>query len=477
MRLQKVLQANPEHCETGLAAHHCCNFKECFDSSLQLLSKLPHNSLMLRKAFSSLPRPGLVTAVIGAQFGDETACKHVESLAKDFDIVARFNGGSNGGHVSVHSKKKLAYNMVPCGLVHPKTLNVIGNGVLLDFISLFKELEQLRAAKIDTSGRLLISDRAHIIIEPYLVHAHPEAGQKPLHFNGRALFGITPALAAKTARQGLRVGDLFHWESFTRKYNALVDDLERGRDLKTDRGAELDYLKKIAPAVKKMTCDTAVLLNTKLAEGKSVLAEGTYSAMLDTDFGSYPNVVGCTTGTAGVSAGLGVPPQKVNTIGVVKTYTSHTLPVPFPTQVYGETEQQLLVRGLEYSLTTNRRRQVGWLDMNVLRYSHLLNNYASICLTKIEVLDHLDEIKIAVSYRRGLDHIQDYPATLEELACCIPVYETLPGWRTETAGISEWHNLPPEAQAYCLRISELLGTPVSAVRTGRRHKDIIWASP
>eukprot|EP00359_Climacostomum_virens_P008894 CAMPEP_0204907514 /NCGR_PEP_ID=MMETSP1397-20131031/6649_1 /ASSEMBLY_ACC=CAM_ASM_000891 /TAXON_ID=49980 /ORGANISM="Climacostomum Climacostomum virens, Strain Stock W-24" /LENGTH=437 /DNA_ID=CAMNT_0052076691 /DNA_START=373 /DNA_END=1686 /DNA_ORIENTATION=+ len=357
-------------------------------------------------------------------------------------------------------------------------MNVLGNGVVIDFKTLFKEIDAIAKAKINVKDRLLISDRARIMLEPNLLFL--DQPDEPIDFDEdvKKLISIAPCYCAKTLNRGLRVADLLHWDSFKQKYHALADEAEYFTKRVIERKQELDYLESVLERVSELAGDSISYLNKQLNDGRKVLADGTYSAIADNSFGIFPELVAFNTGTAAVCSGLGVPPSKVAAIGVVNAYTSRIFDMYFPTRFYPELEQLLQMRGMEISVIQDERRYLGWNDMNVLRTSHMLNNYAAICISKLEILDEILFISIGMFYTdyKGTE-IEYLPATEAEHRNFNTEMKTYRGWMGHVNGVLEWKDLPEEAQFYVQKISQLMRVPVIAISTGRANKEMVWDVP
>lgn len=420
-----------------------------------------------------------VAAVLGAQWGDEGKGKLVDILAGRYDIVARFNGGANAGHTLVvgegAARKKFAFHLLPCGMLYANKINLIGNGVVLQLSTMMKELKALHDAGItDTTPRLRISDRAALLFDFHtVIDGMQEKGLKADSI-GTTKRGIGPCYASKITRNGLRVADLAgptaDWDQFTRKYNTLLSALQsqfgfEGYNAKE----ELDRLKQYRDVIKPMVVDGVQFLNEALRSGKTVLAEGANAALLDIDHGTYPYVTSSSTTAGGICTGLGLPPSRVQTIiGVVKAYTTRVGSGPFPTELNDAIGEGLRARGGEFGTTTGRPRRCGWLDVPVVQYSHALNGYASLNITKLDVLSDLAEIKIGVAYKLRGKVLPPglMPAALHDLAAVEVVYESMPGWRSDISKVKKFDALPAAAKNYLRRVEVLTGIPISWVGVG-----------
>jgi len=410
-----------------------------------------------------------VCTILGGQWGDEGKGKLVDILAGKYDIIARFNGGSNAGHTLVVDGKKYAFHLLPCGMLYEGKLNVIGNGVVLHMPTLMKELESLTAGGINWEGRLKISDRAHLLFDFHqLIDGHQETAlaEKAV---GTTKKGIGPAYASKMSRNGIRVGELKYWDEFKERYLRLVADNQKAYGFEYDTAEELARFEKYRDFLLPNTIDSVHFLNSELAKGTTVLAEGANAALLDIDFGTYPFVTSSPTTAGGVSTGLGIAPSKVETaIGIVKAYTTRVGSGPFPTELHCDVGENLRAVGHEFGTTTGRPRRCGWLDIPVVNYSHMLNNYTSINITKLDVLSELAELKIGVSYSIDGKELPKgmMPSTLTDLGKVTVNYESMPGWQSDISDIKNYDELPKEAKEYLNRIEKLCGVPVSWIGTG-----------
>lgn len=415
-----------------------------------------------------------VCAVVGSQWGDEGKGKLVDILAKEYDIVGRFNGGANAGHTVIVGNNKFGFHLLPCGILYPRTKNVLGNGVVIQFPTLFEEIEQVEKAGISCDERLFISDRAHIVTKWHLEAdgaQEKSLGDKGL---GTTKRGIGPTYATKMMRIGLRVGDLLDWSSFKENYLRLAEFFEKSYGVKVDSAQELHEFEKMRPKILPMICDSVYVIGRSIERGKRLLAEGANALMLDIDYGSYPFVTSSSTGVAGACTGLGVPPTKIESvIGIVKAYTTRVGAGPFPTEIIGGIGDHLQVKGKEIGVTTGRKRRCGWLDLEVVRYTHMVNHYNSINITKLDILDELEEIKIGVGYEINKTRLKSMPSNLELLNQVDVIYQTLPGWKQDTSQVDKWEDLPEAAQKYIKTIENLLRVRVSWVGTGPKRENML----
>ena len=421
-----------------------------------------------------------VRAVLGAQWGDEGKAKVVDYLTGDADVVVRFQGGANAGHTIKVGDLEFIFHLIPAGIIHPDKTCVIGNGVVLDPAAMFLEIEDLKARGISIEGRLFISRNAHLVM-PYhklLEQASEERiGEGRIGTTGR---GIGPCYRDKVNRStGIRVGDLLDADILpdriranVREKNEILEKIYGTEGLDEARTLEeyVAFGERMAPYV----ADTSVYLNDAIDSGKNILFEGSQGTLLDIDHGTYPYVTSSNTTAGGICTGSGIGPTKITEIvGVIKAYTTRVGNGPFPTELAGEMGERIREIGQEFGATTGRPRRCGWLDTVIVRYSARINGLSSLAITRLDILDELDEIKICTHYLHNGVRIENFPGSLEILDACEPVYETFPGWKVPTSGIRRWGDLPENATRYLLRISELTRTPISIVSVGPDREETI----
>jgi adenylosuccinate synthase len=393
-------------------------------------------------------------------------------------VCARFNGGDNAGHTIVVGKQKFAFHLLPSGMLNTGCINVIGNGVVVNLKSLKKELESLDKAGVDYSGRLIISDRAHMTFQAHIdedIGQETAAGDKLI---GTTKKGVGPTYSTKARRTGIRICDLYNWDSFVEKYHNLLKSLNKTSESYKD---ELDHIKMIREYViqQKMIKDSVSLINEAYKNNKRILAEGANATLLDIDYGTYPYVTSSSTSIGGVMTGLGIAPKKIETIvGIAKAYTTRVGSGPFPSECIGdETDigEDIRNRGFEFGATTGRKRRVGWFDAHVVRYSNIINGFSSINLTKLDILSPLKQIKVVVGYKHndGRKYDGSYPASLEDLSKLETDYEILPGWESDISEITEYDKLPSNCRAYVERIEELIEIPITWIGVGPDRKSTI----
>jgi adenylosuccinate synthase len=410
--------------------------------------------------------------VLGAQWGDEGKGKIVDVLSERFSAVARYAGGHNAGHTVIHGDQKFVLQLIPCGVLRPGCKGVIGNGVVLDPIAFLKEVGKLRSLGIDVDGQLVVSNRAQVIL-PYHrmieLAAESAPGRKRIGTTSR---GIGPAYEDKMARSGLRIVDLLrsdllktHIYAACAEKNAIAHALFGTDPLEPEK--MYDEYAAAAEEVRPFVTDTGRLLHKILADGGSVMFEGAQGTMLDIDHGTYPFVTSSSATAGGAATGTGVGPTAIGTvISVTKAYVTRVGEGPFPTEIHEAVGDQLRARGNEYGAVTGRPRRCGWLDIPLLRYSNQVNGAEWLVVTKMDVLDELDEIPICIGYQVDGKVSDEIPADVQGLERVKPVYTKLKGWKASTEGITEFDKLPKAAQEY-LRFQEReSGAKIGMVSTG-----------
>ncbi|KAF8638925.1 hypothetical protein AX17_001837 [Amanita inopinata Kibby_2008] len=424
-----------------------------------------------------------VTVVLGSQWGDEGKGKLVDILSAELDICARCAGGNNAGHTIVvpgpnGTKTTYAFHLIPSGLINPQCTGVIGSGVVIHVPSFFAELEALEAQGLDCTNRLFISNRAHLVFDFHQI----VDGLKEIELGGGSIGttkkGIGPTYSGKASRSGLRVHHLFDHDSFAEKFRKIVEGrFKRYGHFEYDTEAEIQRYKHLAQRLRPFVIDSVVYMHDAICAGKSVLVEGANALMLDLDFGTYPFVTSSSTTIGGVCTGLGIPPKLIgNTIGVVKAYTTRVGGGPFPTEQLNDTGVHLQEVGAEYGTTTGRRRRCGWLDLVVLKYSCLINGYDILNLTKLDVLDQLSEIKVAIRYHVDGKELAGFPADLDILSRVEVEYATLPGWQTCIGGVTKYEDLAENCRKYVEFIEEYLKVPVEWIGVGPGRESMIRKS-
>ncbi len=413
----------------------------------------------------------MVDILLGLQWGDEGKGKIVDVLAPQYKVVARFQGGPNAGHTLEFEGKKHVLHQIPSGIFRPESINIIGNGVVLDPIIFKKEIEALAPYQIDFSKTLYISKKTAIIIPTHrLLDAASEKAKAEAKI-GSTLKGIGPTYADKISRQGLRLGDALS-EGFQAKYNKLVETHKRMLDFYQFEydleAAEKEFFEALEFIKKFNLVESEYLINKKLAEeGTRVLAEGAQGSLLDIDFGSYPFVTSSNTTAAGVCSGLGVSPSKIAEVyGIFKAYCTRVGSGPFPTELLDETGERMRQEGREFGSTTGRPRRCGWIDLPTLKYSIMLNGVTQLVMMKVDVLNIFDEIKVCTHYELPDGTITDeLPYDMTDITLK-PVYKTLPGWKQSLEGIQDFEQMPQALKDYTAFLEKELNTAITYVSTG-----------
>lgn len=417
--------------------------------------------------------------LVGAQWGDEGKGKITDFLAEQADCIVRYQGGSNAGHTVVVGGQKFMLHLIPSGILYPDKVCVIGNGVALDLEMLVREIEGLEAQGISVAN-LRISSRAHILM-PYhkKFDELQELGCRQL---GTTKRGIGPAYTDKMERVGFRLVDLLEADFLSRLATVVSVKNRVLEQVYGEAGFDVDQIwARLAPCIERVrghVTDTSLLVNRMVSEGKRVLFEGAQGTLLDIDHGTYPYVTSSSPTAGGACVGAGVGPTKISRVlGVVKAYTTRVGEGPFPTELADEVGEFMRQRGAEFGTTTGRPRRCGWLDAVILRYAVRVNGLTDIAITKIDVLDDFDSLRICVGYRYG-DHIlEEFPESLKVLQDCEPVYVEVEGWKTPLAGCREYQDLPEATQRYVETVAKLTGVPVCMIAVGpERHQTIVTRS-
>jgi len=414
-------------------------------------------------------------AVLGAQWGDEGKGKIVDLLTPSFDIVARYQGGHNAGHTVYVGGQKFVLRLIPSGILHDGITCVIGNGVVVDPQALFAEVEELARAGIDVGARLIVSDKAHLIL-PYHrdldLLSEARRGERKIGTTSR---GIGPAYEDKIARRGIRVGDLADPKGLEENVRDNVTARNRlVHDSTMDWKPVLDKLRQQGERLRPWVRDVSLMLSEAMRAGKSILFEGAQGTLLDIDHGTYPYVTSSNATIGGVITGLGVGPKAIGgVLGVAKAYTTRVGEGPLPTELTGAMGDRLRESGNEFGAVTGRPRRCGWYDAVAVRYSVRINGLDALALTKLDVLDGLEQIALCTAYRCGSRTLTEFPSDVGQLSACEPVYETLPGWSTPTRGVRTFDALPDNARRYIARLEEITGVPAGIVSTGSERDDTI----
>ena len=411
-----------------------------------------------------------VTVVVGTQWGDEGKAKVIDLLAASHTIVARYQGGHNAGHTVVVGDQKYALQLTPSGVLYSSVTPVIGNGVVVDLPTLFAEIDSLESRGVSTA-KLRVSSLAHLIFPWHqALDAALEAARGDAKI-GTTLKGIGPAYVDKVRRSGIRVGEALDVESFgtkvrERAHAANAEIAAHGGtaiDVEATVSQFVAYAKRLAPYV----ADTVNLLHDARERGEAILLEGAQATFLDVDHGTYPFVTSSNPVSGGAAVGSGLGPRHIDrVVGIAKAYTTRVGSGPFPSELTDALGEALVDIGREFGTVTGRRRRTGWLDTVMLRHATRVNSLTEIALTKLDVLDTFDEVKVCVGYRIDGKDVTNYPDTVEKLARVEPVFETLPGWKCSTEGITTWDRLPASARQLVEIVERATGVPVTMVGTG-----------
>jgi adenylosuccinate synthase len=415
-------------------------------------------------------------AVLGAQWGDEGKGKIVDMLTPNFAAVARYQGGHNAGHTVYVNGQKFVLHLIPSGILHPGVTCVIGNGVVVDPQALFKEVDELARLGISVDGRLLVSEKAHVIL-PYHreldVLSEARRGERKIGTTSR---GIGPAYEDKIGRRGIRICDLLgDREALAQEVRENVHARNQIiKDSTLDWKPVFEQMVDAGERMRPWVGDVSLFLTTAMARDSRVLFEGAQATLLDIDHGTYPFVTSSNASIGGVCTGLGVPPRAIGgVLGVAKAYTTRVGEGPLPTELTGELAERLRESGQEYGASTGRPRRCGWYDAVVVRYSARINGIDALALTKLDVLDGLDEVHICVGYQTAAGMISEFPADLRTLSGATPVYESMPGWNKPTRGITRFETLPLEAQRYVRKLEQASGVECAIVSTGSDRAETI----
>ena len=417
-----------------------------------------------------------VCAVLGGQWGDEAKGKIVDFLARDADIVARFSGGNNAGHTVINDRGEFIFHLVPCGVLWPEVQGVVGNGVVVDPDVFLDEIDHLEGRGERVAGRVTISERSHLVMPYHIVLdqlAEAARGSEALGTTGR---GIGPAYTDKTARIGVRAADLQDVESLlprlervVAQHNAVISGVYGSPEVSLEDVFDKcrDWSARLAPFIGPVEHVIYDAVNS----GKTVIVEGAQGALLDLDHGTYPFVTSSHPTIGGACTGLGLLPGQIDVIlGVFKAYSTRVGSGPFVTELQDETGNRIRELAQEFGATTGRARRVGWFDSVVSRYSVRINGYTGLVLTRLDVLDSFDSVKLCTHYELDGEVVTDFPGGVATLERCKPVYEELPGWSAPTAGVTKLEDLPGNARSYVDRVQELVGRPIDIISTGP-HRD------
>ncbi|MGH9359808.1 MAG: adenylosuccinate synthase [Terriglobia bacterium] len=420
------------------------------------------------------------TVLVGVQWGDEGKGKVVDALSDQFDIVARYQGGANAGHTVVVDGKKFILQLIPSGILRPGKIAVIGNGVVLDPEALLSEIAAIESAGIPVGGRLLISDRSHLILPYHRSHERAAEAARGAGKIGTTFKGIGPSYEDKAARRGLRCCDLRDAARFRGKCREILEEKNRcaaalAGESAADPEALIENFWSISRPIVPYITDVSAYLNHAMDLGKTVLFEGAQGTLLDVDHGTYPFVTSSSAAAGGACTGTGVGPTRIDSVlGVSKAYATRVGSGPFPTELHGEEGGKLRERGSEYGAVTGRPRRCGWFDLPAARYSAQLNHLSALGITKLDILDQLAEIPVGVEYEIEGRTLSDFPAEAEALERVKVRYKVLPGWQQSTYGLQDYAQLPPNAKNYLRFLSEQAGVEIAMISTGPGREQTIW---
>ena len=411
--------------------------------------------------------------ILGSQWGDEGKGKIVDLFSARFDIVARYQGGHNAGHTVVVGDKKFVLKLIPSGILHAGKKAVIGNGLVIDPAALLAEIDALESAGIEVRDNLFISNRAHVL---FPAHRMMEKLSASIGTTSR---GIGPGYEDKMGRRGIRIADLIDPGIFRAQYDRVMEEkvaiakalgIYEELDLRRIREEYEGFAERIRPMVR----DTAMLLNQAIRDGKTVLFEGAQGTMLDIDHGTYPFVTSSSASAGGACTGTGVAPTRISgVIGVSKAYITRVGGGPFPTEALDATGDMIRKRGNEFGAVTGRPRRCGWFDVPLLRYTAAINGFDSLVITKLDVLDELESIPVCTGYRLGALEVAEMPPTVAVIEKLEPVYESVPGWRAATFGVSSYDDLPGKAKDYLAFLESRTGVEVGCISTGPERNQTI----
>lgn len=421
----------------------------------------------------------MVDVILGLQWGDEGKGKIVDYFAPAYDMIARFQGGPNAGHTLYVNGKKIVLHQIPSGIFRENKMNLIGSGVVLDAVILQKECEAVASFGVDVRNSLYVSERTHLILPTHRAIDRASEAAKGREKIGSTLKGISPAYMDKTGRNGLRVGDLLgndfqkKYEQLRKKHQQILDNFSFDEDISQ---AENEFFEALEFLKTLKIINGEYFINDAIQAGKNILAEGAQGSMLDVDFGTFPYVTSSNTITAGVCSGLGIPPQKIKeVIGITKAYCTRVGSGPFPTELHDEMGELIRRNGDEFGSTTGRPRRCGWIDLVALNFACMINGVTQLVMTKADVLDNIDILKVCSKYKMNEKETTQVPFQMEGVNV-EPVYKEFEGWKTDITGIKNFKNLPPQMDTYINYINKTLGVPVNYISNGPGTKQIIVAS-
>ncbi len=424
----------------------------------------------------------MIIVIIGAQWGDEGKGKVVDLLADRFDIVSRYQGGHNAGHSVYVGDRAFVLRLLPSGIIHPGKICVLGNGMVIDPKAFFEEVDQIREKGIEvTPERLKVSSRAHLIMPYHRALDHTSEERLGNEKIGTTLRGIGPAYEDKVGRRGIRVSDALSSDLLRLRIERNLEEANRIIVLFGQQPLRADEIyDEVAPLVERLrpfVSETSHYLAEARKADKKILLEGAQATLLDVDHGTYPYVTSSNPTAGGASVGAGIPPHHITgVLGIVRTYATRVGEGPFPTEMLDAEEpiaHLIRERGNEYGSVTRRPRRCGWFDAVATRYAAELNGFDSLALTKLDVLDELDEVKVCTGYRIGGEVIDTFPAVSHDLRLIQPVYETLAGWRSSTLGVTKLNGLPENARRYVEFLSNSIGVEIGLISTGPERDQTI----
>ncbi|OGF62739.1 MAG: adenylosuccinate synthase [Candidatus Fischerbacteria bacterium RBG_13_37_8] len=415
-------------------------------------------------------------AIVGLQWGDEGKGKIVDVLSEKYDIIARFQGGHNAGHTVYIDKEKVILHLIPSGILWKHTTCVIGNGVVIDLKALKSEMSMLENLGVSLERRLLISKKAHLIF-PYHVtyenQCEESLAEKKI---GTTMRGVGPSYEDKIGRRGIQIADIENLQYLKEKLSLNIDYYKHYYRVNKNEILEamLNEIVHVRPHIVPYLADVTMYLTDKMEVGDKILFEGAQGTMLDIDHGTYPYVTSSSTVSGGICTGLGISPTKIGSIlGIMKAYVTRVGGGVFPTEIYTNEAEIIRQKGKEYGATTGRPRRCGWLDLVALKYACTINGCESLAVTKLDVLDDFDKIKICVAYQHKNEILTDFPSELWILQECTPVYKEIPGWKTNTHSLKNYDDVPLQAKNYLKAIEDYLGCSIALLSNGPTRKDII----
>jgi len=431
---------------------------------------------------SKLQKYGRITAILGAQWGDEGKGKLIDILSAEYDIVVRATGGANAGHtvyipdaINPGQTQKFIFHLMPSGVLYPDKIGIIGNGCVVHLPTFFEEVKLLKNNNIDVAGRVFISDRAHLVFEYHKLIDQIQEQQKGKNKVGTTGRGIGPAYMDKISRTGIRAHELKDFERFSIHLRKNVQTLQQiYPELDFDVETEIDYYREILPQITPYITNTTYYLNNAITSSKKLLMEGANGTLLDIDHGTYPYVTSSNASIGGIITGSGISAMKLDSaIGIMKAYCTRVGAGPFPTELENAIGEKMRSTGKEFGSTTGRPRRCGWFDAVASKYSATINGFTAINLTKLDVLDDFETIRIGTKYILAGKELDEFPSSPEQLAEVQVIYEDLPGWKEPIKHCRSFEELPKNAQKYIKRIEELIACPVNFIGVGASRDEMI----